>query len=411
MQPGYGFASTGEDVTLIRELVVPSWDTLQVVDAVTADFKQTFADLKKDSSQQGGAFVLMLLPVAAMTNPDPRGCVEVTGELTSSSPVDPEAYAFQDLELEDGAQLALAAWPNLPPLTLPDAAPAGTFRNRVATTIFDAELGPDPDDSTGTTAYILPWEAIGVAVGLVAFDAAWDLLFFDRNAVVRSGGRSDHPQLRNGAPAVAGEFLPVSRAAVEARLLQILEQNAQNPSQTDLTAYLTLPPTAILPVGSVDLQNKKNRWFPRKWTLHGAPIHAEEVETALRSQMFAAPFDLTQDEDEADLLVPLTDDVYDPAVLVTEELAQEFIDERTKATDARNAVLAHRHFLRTEGNVLLGALGQPPADPLAGLSADEAAAVTGTGATPYVPPPTARKPSGRPRTKPANGPRRKSSSC
>ena len=94
VQPGYGFASTGEDVTLIRELVVPSWDTLQVVDAVTADFKQTFADLKKDSSQQGGAFVLMLLPVAAMTNPDPRGCVEVTGELTSSSPVDPRGVCL-----------------------------------------------------------------------------------------------------------------------------------------------------------------------------------------------------------------------------------------------------------------------------------------------------------------------------
>ncbi len=53
VQPGYGFASTGEDVTLMRELVVPSWDSLQVVDAVTGVVKQGFADLKKDPAQHG----------------------------------------------------------------------------------------------------------------------------------------------------------------------------------------------------------------------------------------------------------------------------------------------------------------------------------------------------------------------
>jgi hypothetical protein len=382
--PGYGFAATGEDVTLLRELVVPSWNVLPVVDAVTANFKQSFADAQKDPEQQGGVFVLMLLPVAAPENLEARGCVEVTGEMSSSGPIDPEAYAFQDLELVDGAELALAAWPNVAPLTLPNTAPANTFRNRIATTVFDAELNPDPNDNTETTPYSLPWEAIGVAVGLAAFDASWNLLFFDRNSVVRSGGRADQPQLRTGAPAVPGTFLPVPRATVEARLLQVLEQNAQNAAQSDLSAFATLPPTAILPAGAVDLANKSNRWFPSGWTLHGAPIHAEEVETALRSQMFAAPFDLTANNDEADVLVPLTDDVYDPAVLVTEVLDPEFTAAQNDAIAARNTVLAHRQFLETEANALLKASGQPTVDPLAGLTADETAALGATAA--YVPP-------------------------
>ena len=367
VSPGFGFVATGDDVTLPRELVT-TLDALQVVDGVTAVSLKAFRDLKSDAAAaKGGVFVLVLLPVSGRaTGAEINtgvGPVEVTGDLSASCRRDPEQYAFEDWEIVDGAELALATWPDRPDtLKLPDTEPIVNWRNRIAHTIFNAELAFD--------ASPLPWEAIGVAIGLVAFDASWKMLFLDRNAVVRSGGRGRHQQLGVADPGAVGDFVALPRAAAESRLLQLLEQNAQIAKQSDFTVYRNLPPAAILPVAAVDLQNDRNRWFPKNWTLHGAPIHSEEVETALRSQMFASPFDLTKPE-EADVLLPLTDDVYDPNVLVHETIDPLFEAERQKALAARKAALQHRKFLQQEASALRLADGQTDIDLDAGLSADE----------------------------------------
>src|SRR5207244_4262498 len=111
-------------------------------------------------------------------------------------------------QIVDGTQLVLATWPDQ--LTMPTVDPDTTWRNRIAHAIFDAELidGVAP----------LPWEMIGVAIGLVAFNVDWHLEFLDRNAVVRSGGRGLRQPL--GHP-TTGDFVFLPRAAAESRLLQL----------------------------------------------------------------------------------------------------------------------------------------------------------------------------------------------
>lgn len=367
VNPGYGFTAQGEDVTLARQLQT-TLDALLVVDGVTGADVKSLPDLKKDAGVKGGAYVLLLQPVtgkvtgSAINTGAPS--VEVCGDLSCSCTRDPEGYAFEDWELVDGARLVLARWPDLPAsLKLPDGNPAATFRNRLASTIFGAEMALGPDE-------FLPWESLGVALGVLSFAADWTIQFFDRSMVVRGGGRARNLQLLSAKVSDAGDFRLIAQSAVEARLLQLLEQNAQIANQKDFTAYVTLPPTAIVPAAAVDLINHKNGWFPQDWKLHLAPIHAEEVETALRSQLFAAPFDLTHAE-EAALLLPLSDDVYDPNVLVVESLAQIFKDELKKAVDGRNGVLQHRKFLQIEANALLKAANQSAVDLDAGLTADE----------------------------------------
>jgi hypothetical protein len=383
---GYGFTANGEDVTLPRDLktsFIPAevgMEPLLVIDAVTGSPIKTFVDLKNDPAVKGGVFVLLLQPVTGKVTGDTINTVqlpvEVCGDLSCSCTRDPELYAFEDWELVDGSRLVLARWPEQPDfLKLPDPNPAATWRNRVAYTVFSAQLALGPD------AY-LPWEGIGVALAVIAFDAAWKIQFFDQNTVVRSGGHARKFQLLNPALAMGGEFVQASRAVSEARLLQLLEQTAQIQGQTDLTSFINLPPTGILPAASVDLMKHSNLWFPKNWNLHVGPIHTEEVETALRSQIFGAPFDLTQ-PDDVDLLLPLSDDAYDLNVLVVESLAQVFKDELTKATEARNLVLQHRKFLQTEANVLLKVEGEKPIDLDAELTDDEK---KGRDDAPYSPP-------------------------
>lgn len=378
---GYGFTAVGEDITLVRELNT-TLDQLPVVNAITGtpitsgdSPIKTLADVKKDGNVKGGVYILLLLPVTGKATGEEldqnKGPNEVSGMLDSSCARDPEAYAFEDWEMVDGSQLVLATWPDQPAsLKLPDPNPAATWRNRIVYTIFNAEMQLGADE-------YLPWQGLGVALGILGFDPAWKTLFFDRNAVVRSGGRARETQILSPADS----YIQASRATAEARLLQVMEQDAQIVSQADFSAYLKLPPTAILPTASLDLVKRQNKWFPKAWKLHVAPIHAEEVETALRAQMFALPFDLTQAE-EADLLLPLSNDVFDPDVLVVEALAQIFTDELNKATTARNQAIQHRFFLQSEANALLKAEAKTLLDTNAGLTDDERAATK----TPYTPP-------------------------
>jgi hypothetical protein len=379
---GYGFTALGEDVTLLRELNV-TIGQLPVVNAITGDYAvttdgkqiKTLTDVNNAASVKGGIYVLLLLPVTGKATGEEidknKGPNEISGMLDSSCTRDPEDYAFEDWETVDGTQLAVASWPDLPSLKLPDAKPDATWRNRISYTIFNAEMQLGPDG-------YLPWQGLGVALGLLNLDPALKVLFFDRNAVARTGGRARESQVL----AQGDQYVQASRTMAEARLLQLMEQNAQMASQADFTAYLNLPPTAILPVASLDLVKRQNKWFPKTWKLHVAPIHAEEVETALREQMFAKPFDLTQAE-EADVLLPLTDDVYDPQVLnVDEKPDPVFQDELNKATDARNKAVQHRVFLQKEANGLLKAQAKTPIDTNAGLTQDELTAAK----TLYTPP-------------------------
>ncbi len=122
----------------------------------------------------------------------------------------------------------------------------------------------------------------------------------------------------------------------QARIAQLSEQLSQTMNQSPTfnalaDVFPTLPPSGILPAKAVDFAKKQATWFPPNWSISGAPVHLEELETVLKSGMTeallktqtTAPADPTLKE-PVELLVPLPDTLYDPNILVTETVAPVF---------------------------------------------------------------------------------------
>ena len=350
--PGYGIGATGEDVSLPRTLQT-ALSTLDVLDPVTGDVVEPFATYRTNAANnRAGVFVLQSVvgQVSGQAFDTGTGPIEVSGNLGASCDQDPQEYAFEDWQIADGVRLAFVPWPSgVGVLQLPAPAPAATWRNRLAYTIFDAEARLGPDDA-------FPWMMIGVPLALVAFDTAWTPLFIDRSSVVRAGGlprrRSVLPSAPPAAPGavpptwrantayavaqsildpqgavqtvlVGGEsgssepdwndlFLQtadntviwvnngttvppiVQPALAQARIAQLAEQVGDQLAQTTVlpnlaTGFAVLPPSGIVPAAALDFVNKRSAWFPRNWSLSAAPVHLEELEAVLRTAMLADP--------------------------------------------------------------------------------------------------------------------------
>jgi hypothetical protein len=169
--------------------------------------------------------------------------------------------------------------------------------------------------------------------------------------------------INNGSPAptIAQPEL------AQARIAQLSEQiNDLLPQQSvkAFTDFATLlPPSGILPVAALDPVNR-TKWFPANWTVEAGPVHLEELETALLNGMTADPLDIAQAE-EVEVLFPLTDELYDPNILVKELVSPEFQHELDKATQARNDALRQRKAIQLELNALSTVLGPnaPPPNP------------------------------------------------
>ena len=325
--PGYGIAASGQDVNLARALQT-KLSQLAVIDATSGQSIESFKDFIEGSTENT-AGVLLLQPIKAQvsgedfdTGPEP---VEVTGNLGASCDQDPEAYAFEDWQIADGARLVFLPWvEGIASLALPSPNPAATWRNRLAYAIFDAEtlLGLDAQ---------FPWAMLGVPLALATFDPSAKVIFVDRAAVVRQGGlprdryalpplpltpvsHDDGPagwqpntQVDVGraifdskgnvqtvkAAGVTGAteptwndvFLPttdndvtwvnngtaaspiVQRPLALARIQQLAEQVSdrlhESTSFGNLAEICTLlPPSGILPAAAVDFKSKFGVWFP-----------------------------------------------------------------------------------------------------------------------------------------------------
>jgi len=372
--PGYGLLATGEDLTLLQPLQT-KLSTLVVLNLESGALPTTFDKFRADAANKNHAGVFVLQPISADVNgaqvDSGTGPIEVTGQLGTSCDQDPELFAFEDWQTADGARLVLVAWPSLTAaLQLPATSPAATFRNRCAYTVFNAELSLGPDDA-------FPWQLAGVPLALVGFDDGWKPLFLDRSSVVRSGGLRRRRYVLPAMDASGTSPKLVQPALAEARIAQLAEQISESKISPNLAAsFVTLPPVGILPAVALDVVNRKNLWFPANWIIRAAPIHGEELETALRTGMTDAPLDVTQPE-PIEVLVPLSDDLYDPDIFVKETVAPEFQQEFAKATQQRTIALQHRKDIQLKSNVLLNALGQTAIDPDADLSAAEKAARDG----------------------------------
>ena len=101
------------------------------------------------------------------------------GDDTDPCEQDPENYSYEDWQRVDGLQLALYIWPGdwrILPVR------GSAWRNRIANTIFQAEMELGPDAA-------LPWELAGLPIALIGFTEDWMPEFIDRFAVARLGGQ------------------------------------------------------------------------------------------------------------------------------------------------------------------------------------------------------------------------------
>ncbi len=379
--PGYGISATGEDVALPSTLIT-TLSTLQVIDPLTGAVIASFSDYSKDPSHINFAAVLLLQPITGQVNGaavDTGGEPEiVSGNLGASCDQDPEEYAFEDWQIVDGVRLVLVAWPSSPTtLILPSVNPTQTWRNRLVYTVFNAEMNLVQDDQ-------LPWDMLGVPVGLIGFDSNWKIQFVDQSAVVRAGGLVRNRYLVPAPPGAPAPLL-VQPALAQARVFQFSEQLTplvnvrppQLPFANVTQAFAFLPPCGVLTASAVNFTNRSAPWFPPNWTIDVGPIHQEEIETALLTSMTMLPLDVTQNE-SIQILVPLPDAAYDPEIMVIETVDPAFPDAVANATSERDGVLQHRKAIQIEANTLSQALtGTQQAAPYdldAGLSLVEIAA-------------------------------------
>jgi hypothetical protein len=381
--PGYGISATGEDVALLRTLRT-TVGSLQVIDPQLGSVIAAFPDYVKSAGIATYASVLLLQPVTGQVSgasvDTGTGPIVVSGNLDASCDQDPEEYAYEDWQIVDGVRLVMVAWPATPAtLAIPASIPAASWRNRLVYTVFNAEMALAPDDQ-------LPWNLLGVPVGLIGFDNTWKAQFVDRSAVVRSGGL---PRSRYVLPAnagAAGAPLLVQPALAQARVLQFNEQINTMPALTNFVpAFANIPPCGVLPASAMDFTNQVGLWFPSNWTVQVGPVHQEEIETALLGAMTAEPLDVTQNE-SIEVLVPLPDALYDPEILLTETVDGAFQTAVNNATQELDGVLQHRKAIQNEANALSQVLTGAPQAPLynvdAGLTAAE---ITARDAQVYTP--------------------------
>jgi hypothetical protein len=365
--PGYGISASGEDVALTRTLRT-CLGSLQVIDPQTGLVIAAFPDYVKNAGNTAYAGVLLLQPITGQVSGASidTGSLPmiVSGNLDASCDQDPEEYAFEDWQIVDGVRLVLVAWPSSPAtLALPSPDPAVSWRNRLAYTIFNAEMALGPDDR-------LPWEMLGVPVGLVGFDSTWKAQFVDRSSVVRTGGLQRTRYVLPALPTVASTPLLVQPALAQARVAQLVEQIGELPSLTNLVpAFAFLPPSGVLPAAAMDFVHSEGLWFPPNWSLTVGPVHQEEIETSLLGGMTALPLDVTQNE-SVEVLIPLPDSVYDPDILVHEAVDPAFQNAIDSATHELAADLQHRKAIQQEANALsLVLTGTAPQVPLYNLDA------------------------------------------
>ena len=235
--PGYGISATGEDVALLRTMRT-TLGSIPVIDPQLGSVIAAFPDYVKNASITTYAGVLLLQPITGQvsgTSVDTgTGPIVVSGNLDASCDQDPEEYAFEDWQIVDGVRLVMVAWPATPAtLAIPASSPAASWRNRLVYTVFQAEMGLAPDDQ-------LPWNLLGLPVGLIGFDNTWKAQFVDRSAVVRTGGL---PRSRYVLPADAGgggEPLLIQPALAQARVLQFNEQINAMPALTNFVPAFAL---------------------------------------------------------------------------------------------------------------------------------------------------------------------------
>jgi hypothetical protein len=293
-------------------------------------------EISMEDIEEPEALPTLLPPFAAVLVAEPAYVDDLGADGPATDPCerDVDAEPFQDWRYVDAAAFAwvpLEVWLEelLPGQStawwagvMDGAHDLDGMRNRIAWALFELER---------TAPTLPPWARGSVALALGAFALDGSLLFLDRAAVARMGGRRiETPDLVEGAG---------HPALWQARIDQLQDQLAEMAltPQSDLQSSLRwLPPAGVLPLALFDFTARTTRCLPLDWGLNAAPVPLEQVEVALREAAPLAPFDLhIEPGDELKLLLPVAQDHWDPGLLQIQTVAEDFF---TALRDARERV-------------------------------------------------------------------------
>ncbi|MBU4295131.1 MAG: hypothetical protein L6365_05640 [Desulfobulbaceae bacterium] len=314
----------------------------------------TFGELLDDGGRLTTAAVLVLQPVY----------VEINDQADKKDPceLDPENFAYENWQFMDACRLVLYTWPDD---WIPTVPRSDQWRNLLVYSIFDKERELP-------SSQIHPWETLGVPIALVGFDEQWNIMFVDRHAVVRDGGK----QRRSGSilPDIGNRFL------WQAQFQQFNEQLAEivagerpsddgNGATTEFDkdqlikaaeiAFNRLPPMGILPKYFMEPRGGSQAFFSVNYVVEATAIATEQLDAAIRDSASLAPFDVDT-PDRVQVLVPVPQIYFEPELLQVAVVAQEFDDTIRRFSDVRDEWLGRRLDVRRKASAIHYAMRAQP---------------------------------------------------
>ena len=328
VQPGQAILDSGEDVVVDRIIAAQLGDLALIGPNPSGAPTTAYAAILV---LQTGRTTDADLPLAAQ--------VEEYGPDFTPAPrsVDDEIYYRKTYS--DAARLALYILP-------PNQMDGQAWRNRLAWDLFGLEAQNKAR----------PWLEAGVPLAVIAFDRSRRPLFVDRHAVARTGGR---PRVRILA------YPELDARSWQARFDQFCAHLSDLPAPVPAVAeFQYLPPIGLLPKAHFDLGSKGPglqpgtlRWmssqsfFPENYAVGVAVVPTEQLDALIASHRSLAPYEVGQ-ADSVLLLLPVSQQWFDPALLNIEIIDQQFAQAVSDFRDVRADKLAQRYDLANRRRVL-----------------------------------------------------------
>jgi hypothetical protein len=132
---------------------------------------------------------------------------------------------------------------------------------------------------------------------------------------------------------------------------QLTDQRAM-PIGERIAAYDRLPPAGILPRDAVDLAARTSAFLPSNWAVRAVPLPLEQLDDVIArcAPLAALRTDLGE---RVILIVPVPQSVYEPGLLVEEELSPVFDQRIDEFEDERDAARAVRKSIRRDYRALV----------------------------------------------------------
>ena len=135
-----------------------------------------------------------------------------------------------------------------------------------------------------------------------------------------------------------------------------------------LQHFQFLPPAGLLAREAVDFDFEdgfQSLFFPPTYHLVASPVPLAEVDAALEQSAALPPIALRPSEvPQVEILVPVPEDLYDPRLLVREEIDPEFGETTARFLERRGEQRQRRDDVRGKHDVLAQAIdGETPTYP------------------------------------------------